>query len=142
MADEFGFQLLWGAPYCPKFAVIERVWGFTKNAVAWLYRPGRNILETAVDVYMTWYGGTDQKSGDEIDILQSAAVAKMHASCVKDMNEYIDKHGQAMGLSGTIGNLTDTAIDLTGHGDQFNEIEEHDDDDDDDDEQVVLEEDG
>ena len=75
-------------------------------------------------------------------ILQSAAVAKMHASCVRDMNEYIDNHGQAMGLSGTIGNLTDTASDLTGQDDQFNEIEEHDDDADDDDDLEVLEEDG
>ena len=49
---------------------------------------------------------------------------------------------RAMGLSDTIGDLTDAAIDLTCDEDTFHEIEEHDEDHDDDDEQVVLEEDG
>ena len=47
-----------------------------------------------------------------------------------------------MGLSDTIGDLTDAATDLTCDEDTFHEIEEHDEDHDDDDEQVVLEEDG
>ena len=142
MAVEFGFQLLWGAPYCPKFAIIERVWGYSKNAVAWCYRNSRTISDTAIDLFTVWYGGFDPKTGEEIEGLSSSTVLKMHRSCIRDMDDYIEKYGQAMGLSGTIGDLTDAAIDLTGDHDTFHEIEEHDDDDDDDDGQLILEEDG
>ena len=80
------------------------------------------------------------KTGDTLEGLTASTVSKMHASCIRDMNDYIAKHGQAMGLSGTIGDLTDAAIDLTGDEDALQEIEEEDDDDDDDDGQFILEE--
>ena len=140
IADEFCFLLLWGAPYSPKFAIVERIWGFSKNSVAALYHPDRTISGTAVDLFMTWYGGMNMKTGDTLEGLTASTVSKMHASCIRDMNDYIAKHGQAMGLSGTIGDLTDAAIDLTGDEDALQEIEEEDDDDDDDDGQFILEE--
>ena len=54
---EKGWEIIWTPPYCPKFQMIELVWGVGKQRAGTLYKPGRSLKSTKKHLRRGWYGG-------------------------------------------------------------------------------------
>jgi hypothetical protein len=52
-----GWEIIWTPPYCPKFQLIELVWGIGKQLAGTLYRAGRTREATRRHLRRGWYGG-------------------------------------------------------------------------------------
>jgi len=126
-AELYDFELLWGAPYCPKFAVIELLWAFAKNRVAWEYEPGRKVKELAEDVFNAFYGGTGRRSGKELCPFSGRTAKKFIARTHRAMNEWIALYGEEVKLSGTVADLKVGAVDDANDGALFEEGDDGDD---------------
>ena len=100
-----GWEILWGAPCCPKFASVELLWAFSKNRVAWEYTVNRTIPQVASDLYSAWYGGTGRRSGRPLTAFSALTAQKFITRTETEMNKWIDKYGSDVGLSGTISDL-------------------------------------
>ena len=110
LSQVHGFELLWGAPYNPKFAAVELLWAFSKNRVARQYSPSRSLPETATDLYTAWYGGETRRTKEVIGPFTATTAHKFQVRAEVEMNKWIELHGEGVGLSGTVGDLTDTGV--------------------------------
>ena len=101
-AKHDGFELLFTAPYTPKFNPIEVVWAYTKNDVAYQYHVDRTLAHVAIDIYNRWYGGTGRRDQRSKGGLDAVLAQKMAAHCEREMDDWISKWGESVGISGTI----------------------------------------
>ena len=97
--DKHGFELIFTAPYTPKFNPIEAVWAYTKNDVAYQYKPKRSLELTACDIYTRWYGGTGRGDKKPKSGLTPIIAQKMVSHCQDEMNKWIEQHGDSTGIS-------------------------------------------
>ena len=110
LSQAHGFELLWGAPYNPKFAAVELLWAFSKNRVAREYSPSRSLTATATDLYTAWYGGETRRTKKVLEPFTATTAYKFQVRAEVEMNRWIELHGGDVGLSGTVGDLTDTGV--------------------------------
>ena len=97
-----GYELIFTAPYTPKFNSIEMVWAYTKGDVAYQYKPSRTLSDTAIDIYTRWYGGTGAVDQKLKTGLTPVMAQKFVSHCKAEMNLWIDEYGESTGISGNI----------------------------------------
>ena len=69
------------------------------------YRRNRSVPDVNADVMTAWYGGKGTKIERNYPGITGRFIRKLIATCEKDMNEWIDKHGKT--IAGTVGNISD-----------------------------------
>ena len=89
-----GYELIFTAPYTPKFNPIEMVWAYTKGDVAYQYKPSRTLSDTAIDIYTRWYGGTGAVDQKLKTGLTPVMAQKFVSHCKAEMNLWIDEYGE------------------------------------------------
>ena len=96
---------MWAPPYCPKFQLIELVWGVGKQRASGMWLPNRDLATTRLYLRMGFYGGKDSQGAT----WGPANIAGCWARAEKKMVKWI-----AAGKGHADGGLTGTTTELHG----------------------------
>ena len=98
------WEIIWTPPYCPKFQLIELVWGVGKQRAGTLYKQKRTLKATKRHLRCGWYGC----KGKTTARFEPCNVRGCWQTAEGEMNKWIanDKaHTEEKGVSGVLGAL-------------------------------------